>query len=294
LEKRYGRRNEKYRTKLNKKTAKPGFEKVIAFQTIICAILLVAGIVVSYADRGGSSSEYIKEVLYTSNTIKDWENVFSPVLKTAKKTGTKTVSLIDDGKEYLSKKLSINFKANNAPVKANADKKESAKEPERIEKKKSKETKTPETDESEAEETEEPKEEGVVFRIPTYGEITSPFGTRLHPVAGGSAFHTGIDIAAPMGQTVISAAKGQVLVAGSDNANGNYIIIKHSEEFTTSYAHLSRICVVNGEWVDGNTKIGEVGSSGVSTGPHLHFEIKQNGERVNPEEYITLPHRKGE
>lgn len=130
------------------------------------------------------------------------------------------------------------------------------------------------------------------FRNPTEGKISSVFGERIHPVTGESGnIHTGIDIAGVYNQTVISAAEGRVIKTAEDNANGKYIIIEHTGGYTTAYAHLNKICVAEGEIVDNNTKIGEMGESGIATGVHLHFEIKRNGERLNPEEYVLYKHK---
>lgn len=130
------------------------------------------------------------------------------------------------------------------------------------------------------------------FRNPTEGKISSVFGQRVHPVTGADGnFHTGIDIAGVMNQTVISAAEGKVIKTGEDSANGKYVIIEHTGGYTTAYAHLNKICVTEGEYVDNNTKIGQMGESGIATGVHLHFEIKKNGERLNPENFVLYKHK---
>lgn len=285
MERRYGREVGKYRAKINKTTQKAPFEKILARQIGICAVLLAVGITVSYADFGG---KYVKETLYKSNTLKDWKETFLPVF-TAAKTGTvKTASVISSSVEQLEGRLKLD-KTDSTPVKAKADKqsKKSTDEKPSAEK-------VPQEDDGQiTKDTDNTAEKPVVFRVPTEGEITSAFGSRVHPVSGNVLEHTGIDIAAPSGQTVISTAAGVVTATGYDDANGHYITVKHSDSVVSVYAHLSAICVAENETVDGNTKIGEVGSSGMSTGPHLHFEIKVNQESVNPESYITLPHRNG-
>jgi len=130
------------------------------------------------------------------------------------------------------------------------------------------------------------------FRNPTEGKISSVFGQRVHPVTGADGnFHTGIDIAGVMNQTVISAAEGKVIKTGEDSANGKYVIVEHTGGYTTAYAHLNKICVTEGEYVDNNTKIGQMGESGIATGVHLHFEIKKNGERLNPENFVLYKHK---
>ncbi len=131
-----------------------------------------------------------------------------------------------------------------------------------------------------------PEKTAPKWQIPTEGDITSEFGARIHPVTSEDALHTGIDIAAPKGQTVNAACEGSVVSTGSDDANGNYIVIDHGENTKSIYAHLDTISVSEGQRVDTSTAIGTVGSTGISTGPHLHFEIKINEESVNPADFF--------
>ena len=133
--------------------------------------------------------------------------------------------------------------------------------------------------------------ESVNMIMPLAGEVTSPFGGREHPVSGGDGVHHGVDIAGDYGDTIISAAPGKVLSVGENDTYGKYVLIQHTESMKTLYAHCEEICVIEGEIVDGNTLIARVGSTGLSTGPHLHFEIRVNDETVNPEDYIAMQHR---
>lgn len=133
--------------------------------------------------------------------------------------------------------------------------------------------------------------EKITFRPPYMGEITSVYGERLHPIDKSTSFHTGVDIAGNIGDTIISAAPGKVNKVGYDEFNGHYVSIQHNEKYSTSYAHMSKVSVIEGEKVDSNTKIGEVGSSGASTGAHLHFCIFEDGETIDPEIYVKLKHR---
>jgi murein DD-endopeptidase MepM/ murein hydrolase activator NlpD len=121
---------------------------------------------------------------------------------------------------------------------------------------------------------------------PTSGQITSPYGWRTHPIYGYRSFHTGIDIGAPSGQRVVAARRGEVLYTGYKDAYGLIVIIDHGNSLATVYAHLSRVYVRPGQWVSTRGVIAAVGSTGWSTGPHLHFEVRVNGDHVNPVRYL--------
>ena len=120
------------------------------------------------------------------------------------------------------------------------------------------------------------------FSWPASGPITSPFGMRSNPMGGGFEMHPGIDIGAPMGSTITAASSGRVIFAGVYGGYGNAIIIDHGESTTTLYGHCSQIFVANGQDVQRGQAIGAVGSTGESTGPHLHFEVRVNGSPVDP------------
>ena len=115
------------------------------------------------------------------------------------------------------------------------------------------------------------------------GRITSKFGYRTNPVSGNYGFHTGLDIAAAEGTPVSAAFYGEIAETGSSDVWGNYVLMKHSEKFYTYYCHLSEIYVTDGAVIRQGETVGLVGSTGWSTGPHLHFEVRINGVRVNPE-----------
>jgi murein DD-endopeptidase MepM/ murein hydrolase activator NlpD len=126
------------------------------------------------------------------------------------------------------------------------------------------------------------------FRWPAPGHtrITSPFGYRIHPILHVRKLHTGIDIGAPSGARIVAAGTGTVIFAGRNGGYGNFTMIDHGNGLVSCYAHQSKIVVHKGQHVTAGTKIGEVGSTGLSTGPHLHFEVRVNGTPKNPMSYL--------
>lgn len=136
---------------------------------------------------------------------------------------------------------------------------------------------------------------GVAFSWPTYcTTITSYFGNRVHPVYGTTKFHSGIDIGAGYGDKIMAAASGTVIYVTEPyegcnkggSGYGNYCIIDHGNGYSTLYGHARDIYVSEGQWVNAGQSIGEVGSTGTSTGAHLHFEVRLNGDRKNPLNYL--------
>lgn len=121
---------------------------------------------------------------------------------------------------------------------------------------------------------------------PVAGRISSSFGERLDPFDGEGAFHTGIDIATPIGTPVHVTADGVVLYAGLLRGYGRAIVVSHGHHLRTLYAHLSAFSTTAGQRVDRGDVIGFVGDSGRSTGPHLHYEVRINGVPVNPYQYL--------
>lgn len=118
--------------------------------------------------------------------------------------------------------------------------------------------------------------------------LTSSFGMRKSPISGNWNFHKGIDMAAPRGTDVMACKTGTIaLIVKNDYIYGNYIEIKHDGEMTSRYAHLSEIKVSKGQIVSKGSIIGKVGSTGLTTGPHLHFEILLKGEADNPQKYLS-------
>lgn len=117
---------------------------------------------------------------------------------------------------------------------------------------------------------------------PVSGRLTSGFGLRRHPILGFSRMHAGVDYAAPSGTPIYAASAGRVIYAGRHGGHGNYVRLSHDGRLGTGYAHMSRIAVQAGQRVRQGQVIGYVGSTGLSTGPHLHYEVYRNGGAVNP------------
>jgi murein DD-endopeptidase MepM/ murein hydrolase activator NlpD len=135
----------------------------------------------------------------------------------------------------------------------------------------------------------------VPIRKPVFGEIdmSSPFGTRMDPFVKGPAIHTGIDMRGDPGDPVRATAAGTVTVAGWNGGYGKMVEIDHGNGLTTRYGHMSAIDVTLGQKVRIGQIVGKIGSTGRSTGPHLHYETRVDGEAVNPEKYLRAGLRLG-
>ena len=125
---------------------------------------------------------------------------------------------------------------------------------------------------------------GELFRLPISAKFrwSSPYGYRIDPIAGVKSFHTGTDMACPTGTPILAAMSGRVTTTGINRVYGNYVIIDHGNGYQTLYAHMSKIIATKGQWVSQGTRIGLVGSTGYSTGPHLHFTVYKKGKLVDP------------
>ena len=126
-----------------------------------------------------------------------------------------------------------------------------------------------------------------IWPCPASGRITSKFGARSSPTEGASSNHKGIDIGAPTGSNILAAAAGEVVVSTYSYSAGNYVMINHGGGVYTVYMHASKLLCKVGDSVKQGAVIAKVGSTGYSTGPHLHFGIRLNGTYVNPSQYVS-------
>lgn len=125
------------------------------------------------------------------------------------------------------------------------------------------------------------------YQLPVSGRLSSRFGRRIHPIDRTAKFHTGLDLAVPRGTSVQAAAGGEVSFAGWSGGYGNLLIIQHPDGRETRYGHLDQLLVVVGDKVAAGQGVALSGSTGKSTGPHLHFEIRENGHVVDPTRILT-------
>jgi len=276
---RYSSRNEK-----TDSAKGHGFAKKFAFQTVASVCILGASVFACNSNFPYSENfkTYIKRSLNVSTDISKVKSAASFAIK---KSGLDSIEVIKNIDDRLNEG---NVQNSEIPNESDAEAASENIEPP------SETASEIETVNTPPAETKPQTNPGAMpaFRNPAEGKISSVFGERVHPVTGADGnFHTGIDIAGIMNQTVISAAEGKVIKTSEDSANGKYVIIEHTGGYTTAYAHLNKICVTEGEYVDNNTKIGQMGESGIATGVHLHFEIKKNGERLNPEDFVLYKHK---
>ena len=127
----------------------------------------------------------------------------------------------------------------------------------------------------------------LVWPCPSYSRISSQYGYRTHPISGTRKLHKGLDIAASSGNPVIAAASGTVVKSYFSSSYGNYVVISHGGGLMTAYAHMTRRLVSAGQTVAAGQQVGTVGSTGNSTGPHLHFEVYVGGSTTNPMNYFS-------
>ncbi len=128
---------------------------------------------------------------------------------------------------------------------------------------------------------------------PAPGRLTSRYGNRKHPIYGDYRFHAGIDIGGGLGARVSAADGGVVIFAGRASGYGTLVVISHGmvngRDLSTAYAHMGSLSVREGQRVSRGQQVGVIGSEGNSTGPHLHFEVRVNGDPVDPLKYVSPP-----
>src|SRR5262249_55013914 len=122
--------------------------------------------------------------------------------------------------------------------------------------------------------------------LPLHAPITSPFGVRRHPIFGFMRMHTGVDLAGPNHSAIKAADTGNVLYTGYYGGYGKVVILSHGKGMSTLYAHMSSVAVSTGQNVQKGDIVGYEGTTGFSTGPHLHFEVRVNGKPNNPLNYV--------
>ncbi len=124
--------------------------------------------------------------------------------------------------------------------------------------------------------------------LPVEGTVTCGFGFRIHPLTGKRSFHYGVDIGAPLGTDIASFAAGTVELVGYSDVYGNYLFIRHADGILTFYGHCSKVTAVEGQLVNPGDVVAKVGSTGWSTGPHLHFEVRSGDKILEPTQYLDL------
>lgn len=133
----------------------------------------------------------------------------------------------------------------------------------------------------------DPGEEVPDFRMPVLAPVSSAFGIRMDPFTHELRPHSGLDIAAPEGSEVHVACAGRVVFSGYEKGYGNTIVVQHADGFETRYAHLGTLRVNAGDWLESRQVLGTVGSTGRSTGPHLHFEVSRYGDKIDPQGLLS-------
>jgi murein DD-endopeptidase MepM/ murein hydrolase activator NlpD len=126
------------------------------------------------------------------------------------------------------------------------------------------------------------------FLLPVAGRPSSGYGLRADPIHGSTVNHPGFDLAATTGTEVAAAARGTVVHAGPAGTYGNLVTVRHDNGFETRYAHLSEVGVKVGDLVEAGAELGKVGTTGYSTGPHLHFEVRRDGQPIDPAPLLPL------
>ncbi len=274
----------KPRRKAQKKEKKKmSFEKKVLLQSAACVVIFAYCLIVSGTNTAVRQKELINKAVnltYTKSDIKRDAQYSAQLFKTAVAAASKSLDALvyfcNNGFGGEDEAVLANKNAEAADI-------TDATEPTPDEQAQAEPNTAAENPEDSANrQTQAPS----TFRMPLDGKITSDFGERIHPINNSDSNHYGIDIAGNTGDCVISALPGTVEATGFDAALGNYVKVRHSDNLETVYGHLSAVAVQKDEYVDGNTRIGSVGSTGAATGPHLHFEVRVDGKSVNPNDWI--------
>ena len=137
----------------------------------------------------------------------------------------------------------------------------------------------------------DPAAQSIPLGVPLTGNprITSPYGERIHPITGNRSVHKGVDFSAPIGTSVFSPAAGTIGSVWRDSTCGNGLKISHTGGYETVYCHLNKVTVKQGDVIGAGCVVAETGNTGRTTGPHLHYGIKYNGEYINPTDWLVTP-----
>ncbi len=238
----------------------------------LSAAAITFGILSGISFLGFTPADKIRKALYETYSYAEWSQAFSPAGRKILSVSRRLGAVYSD--VFRQKRNKSTPLPDTVPVKADP----------LVPKETADEDASPVQDTLQTDANTQPPAEA--WRMPHPGEVSSPFGQRVHPVTGDVSHHWGVDIAASYGDGVAAVHSGTVRKVGFDDANGNYVVLSHGDGITSIYIHLAEVCVSAGQNVPKDSIIGTVGSTGISTGPHIHFEIKENGVSVDPAKYI--------
>ena len=246
------------------KNKKISFEKKVIIQSCFAILMLFYAIIVCHTNIFPNQKQFLHKTANISSTKSDIRNMIDKSFAFSK-------NIVSYGNRYFNSFVMLFDQDIQKPeTKASAKTKYTL----------------PENPQEPAPAPKEQVTEQPKFRYPANGKITSPFGKRMHPITQKESTHYGVDIAANYGDCVISSLPGTVTDTGFDSNLGNYVKVKHSENMETVYGHMSEVLVKKDEVVDSNTRIGSAGATGAATGPHVHLEVRIDGQCVDPEIYL--------
>ncbi len=252
------------------------FEKKVAIQALAAGILLIYGVVAAKTDAVPQHKAFIHRAVNVTSGKGDIAAMAHTISRLSKKAVSTCGDYFEGLVHFCNNGFGTSLESGEVLARENG-------EPALYPQKMSQENTDPskESTETQSQSVQQPR-----FRYPAVGEITSYFGERTHPIGGNESVHYGVDIAANHGDCIISSLPGVVSSVGFDPNLGNYVKVSHSDNMETVYGHMSEILVRKDEVVDGNTRIGSVGSTGAATGPHVHLEVRVNGVCQDPMEYL--------